>query len=157
MNRSINFRRQQGIALFISLMLLVILTVFSLSAMRGAVTETKISANHQHKQLTFQAAENTLEKMMSVRLDDSANKPPMPPATIPGTSGNVVNDYFTATQGNLATSGQLEITYKQWIKKAALRGFEWGVEGPQYEANAIGTLADSNARSHTRLGIFLPR
>ena len=152
-----NFKQQQGVALFVSLMLLLILTILSLSAMRGAITETKISGNHQHKQLTFQTAENTLEKMMSVRLDDSTNKPPMPTSTTPNASGGVVAGYYTAAQGNLNTSGSLEIVYKQWIKKAALRGFEWGVEGPQYQADSIGTLANSNAKSHTRLGIFLPR
>ncbi len=66
--------RQQGVALAISLILLVVITMLSLTAMRSANLDTKITLNHQHKRITFQSAESALTRLTTVP-DRWINKP----------------------------------------------------------------------------------
>lgn len=65
---SLNYQRQKGVALMVSLIFLVILALLGVSSSRITVNEEKISANIQDSNLTFQAAEATLregEKVMT--------------------------------------------------------------------------------------------
>ena len=58
------FQRQDGVALIISMILLAVITLLSVTAMRGTNLDAKIAANHQHKQLSFQAAENAFARLI---------------------------------------------------------------------------------------------
>ncbi|MCU7854967.1 MAG: hypothetical protein KZQ79_04615, partial [Candidatus Thiodiazotropha sp. (ex Lucinoma borealis)] len=53
-------QHQDGAALAVSLILLIIITLLSVSAMRSTNLDTKISVNHQFKEASFQAAESAL-------------------------------------------------------------------------------------------------
>ena len=54
-------RRQQGSALFVSLMFLVILTILGVSSMGTARLELKMAANTQFANQAFQASESGIE------------------------------------------------------------------------------------------------
>ena len=49
--------KQQGVALFVSLMFLIIITVLSLSAMNTSIMEQRMSANSQHSMEALQYAQ----------------------------------------------------------------------------------------------------
>jgi type IV pilus assembly protein PilX len=84
-------KTQKGAALVISLILLVIITLLSVSAMQNTNLDTKITVNHQFKTLSFQAAESALA-MATVK------KPVVQiPSSIDGAVANNPN-YFVAPE-----------------------------------------------------------
>jgi type IV pilus assembly protein PilX len=56
---------QSGTALFISLVILVIMTILGLSSMSNTVLETKMATNAQQRQIAYQAAEKALREAES--------------------------------------------------------------------------------------------
>ena len=58
-------RKQQGAALIVGLVLLVVITVLAISGMNTATTELAMARNDQNYEYAFQAAETGLETMMS--------------------------------------------------------------------------------------------
>lgn len=59
------FSKQQGAALVVGLMLLVVITVLAISGMNTATTELAMARNDQAYENAFQAAENGLETALS--------------------------------------------------------------------------------------------
>ena len=60
-----SFRKQQGAALVVGLMLLVVITVLAISGMNTATTELALARNDQAYENAFQAAENGLATALS--------------------------------------------------------------------------------------------
>ena len=58
-------KRQNGAALVVSLVLLVVVTVLAISGMNTATTELAMARNDQNYENAFQAAENGLETALS--------------------------------------------------------------------------------------------
>lgn len=55
------FNRQQGAALIVGLILMVVVTVLAISGMNTATTELAMARNDQHYETAFQAAETGLD------------------------------------------------------------------------------------------------
>ena len=63
---STQFRyRQQGAALVVGLILLVVITVLAISGMNTATTELAMARNNQYYENAFQAAETGLEQVLA--------------------------------------------------------------------------------------------
>ena len=60
-----SFRKQQGAALIVGLVLLVVITVLAISGMNTATTELAMARNDQNYENAFQAAETGLENAIS--------------------------------------------------------------------------------------------
>jgi len=69
--------RQQGIALVVALILLVVMTLLGLGAMRSVTLEEKMAANTFDRSVSFQAAEAVLREAESKLTGPT---PPMPAA-----------------------------------------------------------------------------
>lgn len=71
----LKIKSQNGSALFISLIMLLMLTVLGLTLMRGSILQEKMSGNAQSKNISFQDAESALrvaEKVaFEVELDEA--------------------------------------------------------------------------------------
>ena len=65
--------RQQGAALVIGLLLLVVITTLAVSGMNTATTELAMARNDQNYEFAFQAAETGLEQAMAVGRWDPDN------------------------------------------------------------------------------------
>jgi type IV pilus assembly protein PilX len=65
MKRTDFAHRQQGAALIVGLILLVVVTVLAISGMNTATTELAIARNDQNYENAFQAAETGLENALS--------------------------------------------------------------------------------------------
>ena len=65
MNTSRNIKKQQGAALIVGLILLVVITVLAISSMNTATTELAMARNDQNYENAFQAAETGLETALS--------------------------------------------------------------------------------------------
>lgn len=63
--RTMNRQRQQGAALIIGLLMLVVITVLAVSGMNTATTELAMARNDQTYERTFQAAETGIENALS--------------------------------------------------------------------------------------------
>ena len=59
------FKRQQGAALVVGLLLLVVITVLAISGMNTATTELAMARNDQNYENAFQAAETGLENALA--------------------------------------------------------------------------------------------
>lgn len=58
-------RRQEGAALVVALVLLMILTLMGTAGMRTATLELQMAGNYQYSQLAFQAAESAIKAEMN--------------------------------------------------------------------------------------------
>ncbi len=74
MQTLINTRKQNGAALVVGLVLLVVVTVLAISGMNTATTELAMARNDQNYENAFQAAETGLEQALAQgRFDTLAN------------------------------------------------------------------------------------
>ena len=126
--KMITFRKpqaQQGAALVVSLILLVVITVLAISGMNTATTELAMARNDQNYENAFQAAETGLESLLAQGTFD-----PVAGATV--TQYINTNDEVTST-----------MTYEDWTivpDKAFSLGSGSGVAAHHF-------LAISNAAS----------
>jgi hypothetical protein len=65
MNKMNSFRKQNGAALVVGLILLVVVTVLAISGMNTATTELALARNDQNYENAFQAAETGIEVALS--------------------------------------------------------------------------------------------
>lgn len=65
MYRMTNYKRQDGAALVVGLILLVVITVLAISGMNTATTELAMARNDQNTENAFQAAETGLEAALA--------------------------------------------------------------------------------------------
>ncbi len=144
---------QDGVALVVSLILLLIITVLSLSAMRSTNIDTKISINHQFKQISFQAAESALAKLLG---DDAATGLTVPSATsgaAPATSTNYFASTGVTNQADI--SADMELTF---ISQAAPGQYKFSGYGLDmvafiYQADATGKIDNSNTQTTNRMQV----
>ncbi len=61
-----SFKKQQGVALAVSLIFLVLITIIGVSSMRGTTMNEMMTANVQQKSSTFQVAESVIESTWNV-------------------------------------------------------------------------------------------
>ena len=71
MMKNVTYKRQQGAALVVGLILLVVITVLAVSGMNTATTELAMARNDQTYENTFQAAENGLEEALAQNTFDT--------------------------------------------------------------------------------------
>ena len=65
MKTTIQIRKQNGAALIVGLILLVVITVLAVSGMNTATTELAMARNDQNYENAFQAAETGLENALA--------------------------------------------------------------------------------------------
>ncbi len=147
-------KRESGVALAISLMLLVIITLLSITAMRSANLDTKIAINHQHKQLAFQAAENAFAKLTTLPASQ------MSQLNIPGTVGATTRTTdFVPTDPNAHNSADLDLQLIEISSPGQYKfsGFGLNIVTVIYQADAMGEVDGTNATAHNRMGVALIR
>ena len=88
--KTMNPNKQQGAALVVGLILLVVITILAISGMNTATTELAMARNDQNYENAFQAAETGLEELLSLTSFD-----PVAGATL--TEVVNYNDQVTAT------------------------------------------------------------
>lgn len=147
------FQRQEGVALIISMILLSVITLLSVTAMRGTNLDAKIAANHQHKQLSFQAAENAFARLVG---DDPQV---VTPTAYSGTLRNPNYVAFSGVDGQPDTTSDLDLTFVRQSAPGEFKfsGYSLGASALIYTADAYGKVNGSNARSHHRATIVLVR
>lgn len=159
---------QEGAALVISMILLIIITLLSVTAMRNTNFETKIAVNHQFKEMSFRAAENALAIVTAPELDATGLDIP---STIGNSShnGNVFESHPDGTpiDSTLAqqppVSADVDLLYERKVDPKAgegnmlFSGHQIDVVTHLYQADAVGTVGDSSTSTHNRMQVALIR
>lgn len=104
-------RRQHGISLAVSLILLVVITLVALANMRGVVLQNKMSAGTYDRSLSFQAAEAALREA-------EGRAATVNPASLPASSNCDANGYC-GTPPTSATPRWQDAAFSSWRAAAA--------------------------------------
>jgi type IV pilus assembly protein PilX len=160
--------QQNGAALVVSMILLLIITMLSVTALRNTNVETTIAVNHQFKELSFRAAENALAIVTGPELDATS-------LNIPNKIGNSINNanfFETHPQGNpivptlakqppISASVKLLYTKKIDPKEGngnlLFNGHQVDVVTHLFLADAVGTVGGSGTKTHNRMQVALIR
>jgi type IV pilus assembly protein PilX len=154
---------QKGAALVISLILLVIITLLSVSAMQNTNLDTQITVNHQFKELSFQAAESALAMATApkpnVQIPDSIDGAETSesryftadaiPDEMPELSADLIMEFlYSLDKGEPAdpASGKVGIT---------VSGFPVNSPFVTYMATAQGHVGASNTQTTNRSQVIL--
>ncbi len=124
--------------------------------MTSTTIDTKISINHQFKQITFQTAENALAKLLGVNYAVGLT---IPAATVENTSAESTN-YFTSTGvDQVGTSADMELTFVNVSTPGQYKytGYDMSTESYIFQADAIGRIANTKVRTTNRMIIARPR
>ena len=137
---------QHGVALVISMILLAVISLLSISAMRATNIDSRIAANYQHKQLSFQVAESVFVKLTS----DSPQV--QKPTASSGSLKSVDYISFAATGGQPAVSADLELRFirESTAGEFKVSGYSLDVKTLIYQADAYGEVNGSHTRTHNR-------
>jgi hypothetical protein len=125
--------RQRGVALVISLVMLVVLTLLAIAGMSGSTLELTMADNTQQRENAFEAAEAVLE--VELRRDDIV--PPETPAQLELLDGNV-GRAFTDVDGVVRATG----SGASWFRRTSVApGWELGggTKFSAYHFDSIGT------------------
>jgi type IV pilus assembly protein PilX len=154
-----NRNTQSGAALIISLILLIIITMLSVTAMRNTNFETKIAVNHQLKELSFRAAENALAIVTGPELDATGLDIP---SVVDATTSN--DDLFESTvTGQPSLSTIVDIKYLRKIDPKAgegnmlFSGHQLDIITHLYQVDSTGTVNESGTSTHNRMQVALIR
>lgn len=102
-------QRQNGAALVIGLILLLVLTVLAISGVNSASLEFFMAGNEQFRQNAFQAAETGIERTLAV----GAYNPAAAPQTIAG-ANNATDNYTAQLTAQLGGAAQPAIWGNSW-------------------------------------------
>jgi type IV pilus assembly protein PilX len=154
-----NRNTQSGAALIISLILLIIITILSVTAMRNTNFETKISVNHQLKELSFRAAENALAIVTGPELDSIGIDIP----SVVGETTNNGNLFESTVTGQPSLSTSVDIEYLRKIDPKAgegnmlFSGHQLDIITHLYQVDSTGTVNESGTSTHNRMQVALIR
>ncbi len=148
--------RQRGAALAISLILLVIVTLLSVTAMRSATLDSRIAVNHQHKQLAFQAAENAFSKLST--LPPAQMRSLEVPGVVGAANATTMTD-FVPTDSDTGSSADLRMELIEISPpgKYKFSGYGLNIVTIIYQADAFGEVDGTDTRTHHRMGMALIR
>lgn len=105
-------RRQRGISLAVSLILLVVITLVALAGSRGVVLQTRMSAGTYDRAVVFQAAEAALREA-------EGRAATVNPALLPASSNCDANGYC-GTPPPAATPRWQDAAFNSWRAAVAL-------------------------------------
>lgn len=163
--------RQKGVALAVGMVLLVVITLLSLTAMRSANLDTKIAVNHQHKQVAFQTAENALTKLTLLSREEIRDLR-MPRAEgdcryiQDGTACptdetqlcNTISDWYSTSEYlPSAATAALKLTEISPKGKYKFSGYGLNIITYIFQADSCARVENTNARSHNRMEVALIR
>lgn len=166
----INLKPQAGAVLFVSLIMLLVLTVIGVTAMQTTTLEEKMAGNLRDQTMAFQAAEAALREGETWLSNEPVEPVPQPSGC--NSTGTVVyqlNDCnvlnsalwdntstpvyraYAGTLQKIATAPRYLIEYHSFIKDSLTTGQQGDETGRvTFRATARGTGGSNAARAHTQ-------
>ena len=138
----VNKSKQSGAVLFVSLMILFLMTIIGLSALNNATTDERMALNMQHQQQVFHAAESAINV---VKRDIASLEQAI-------TTGAASTPLAYTSQADVAASASA--TYAGCGEPAA--GFSLGgFVRHEFGINASASLGASSAQANHLQGVSL--
>jgi type IV pilus assembly protein PilX len=139
-------RRQQGAALVVGLILLVVLTLLAVSGMNTASTELKMAGNEQFRKRAFEASEAGIERGLA----QGPFNPSAPPVTVAATpvDAAVVEDRYSLL---ITPVGSTAAPPGYSLKTFSAEHFTIQSQGDSLRS---GTAFQNSVSTHTQ-GLFL--
>lgn len=143
--------RQQGAALIVSLVLLMVLTVLAVSGMTTSTLELTMAGNTQDAQRAFFASETALDGAVTgsgpFTIDDTV------------ASGDQLGPTLTfeyAPEGTVLATSEASTTFRQIALTAPGGGWEAGtMNAIHFQATSDATTTGRGARSIQQAGYFI--
>ena len=88
--KPIRIQRQKGAVLFVSLMMLIVMSIIGVTAISGTSMEERMAHNFQHTALSFQATESAIQSIIN--------------AGDPGGAGEFENPFYNVNADPLVSS-----------------------------------------------------
>lgn len=163
-------RRQRGVALAISLVLLVAMTVVGIATLAGTRLDEKVTSNAQQKSVAFEVAESAIDTVWSATaLMDSVGSIPReefddPAAIAPGGVSTELSTAFDQTKGahkSIDIDGEVTIRYcgeSPLPSGSDLSADESGMQlaGALFDVNGVATIVSSATRAeHVQRGALV--
>ena len=130
------YRKQRGVALITSLILLVVMTLLGLAAIRGVTQEERMAGHSYSRSLGFQSAESAL-RTIEERVE--ANKP----TKLVGTGCTVVSNVMTCEPPGTGTPRWQDPAFTSWTALTAVGTGTLAVT-PEYFVEYLGGLFPCN-------------
>ncbi len=131
-----NMKKQQGVALIVSLVILLVLTIIGVQSMSTSVLEERMAGNYRDKKMAFEAAESAL-KAAEAFLNVQTENP-------------VANN--TASNGIYSFGSTNVRSYSFWQTITNQNSMTGLAEGPKYVIEARGELAGGGANISAEIG-----
>ncbi|MDQ7015615.1 MAG: PilX N-terminal domain-containing pilus assembly protein, partial [Gammaproteobacteria bacterium] len=128
-------QQQQGAALMVGLVMLLVLTLLGVSNMRMTTLELRMSANTQNRNQAFQAAASAIAP--ALENFNSANIDPLAPETFIG----------VFSSGSADSSADAVVTYQGRTSGSGCPGTSFRFDCIHFEIQATGRHNGSNAVS----------
>lgn len=146
MKNRVSIRRQNGAALVVGLILLVVLTLLAVSGMNTASTELRMSGNEQFRKRAFEASEAGIERGLAL----GPFNPGAPPVTVAAAPADaaVAEDIFSLL---IAPLGPTAAPPGYSLKTFSAEHFTIQSQGTSLRQ---GSLSQNAAATHTQ-GLFL--
>jgi len=170
--RMVAFPKQRGVALAVSLILLVAVTIIVLASMSGSKLNEKVASNAQQKSISFEAAESAIgaywvgDTVRGLLQSDSVTQFNTSTAiTPPGSTAKISTDFDQMNAKNTALAIDIDgrLTFQFCGETSIPRGSSLNVDesarvlvGAVFDLNAVTSLAGSNAKSnHLQRGYIM--
>ena len=124
---------QQGAALIVSLIILLVLTIIGVQSMESSVMEERMAGNFRDKRMAFEAAEAALkagEDFLSLQ------------TTVPVANSTGSNGFYSFGSANIRS-------YSFWSGVSTQNALTGLAEGPKYVIEERGELAGSVSGANT--------
>ena len=152
--RQINFgQSQQGAVLILSLILLVVMTLFGLASMNTSIMQEKMASNAQNTNATFQAAESSVSSLMQevlggtqTHLTASMNAPDAKSSLV---ALNLNNPKLTASY-QTTYLGEIILTSGNSLNADESSTL---LKGRRFEMTGIGAIPGAQAQTVIRQGM----
>jgi type IV pilus assembly protein PilX len=134
-----NIHRQSGAVLFVSLIMLLVLTLIGVTAMRSSTLEEKMAANTMNHNITFHAAESAIENAL-----DDTNSLVQAILTESTISVNL-------NMGDSSVTSSADVTY---LGSGIALGFSLGQNSSafsSYKFDATGTASRANSGANVSM------
>ena len=165
-------KKQQGVALAVSLLLLVAMTIIGVSTLTGTKLNEQITSNAQQKAITFEAAESAISTVWDAgQMMDAVEQFPITPYDNPDVVERadldikLHNDFDQKTYDNTATSVDVlaEVTIQYCGESTLPEGSSLSADesklqmvGLLFDINGNAGIANSKARSdHLQRGVLV--
>ena len=153
MHRAPAHSQQQGIALVVGLILLLVATLLGITAIRSTTQQERMAANAQQQITTFQIAESAIRRMMGElrgQITPPADTTRSPIIAALNPASPVVSSETTRTPQGGVTSGVTANAVITYVNTSGASGYRLGVEQGSFvcynfNITSTATQAGSNA------------